>query len=570
MRTKKGTETTLKEVLLNHIGCKSTNEINDWFRKSYANSYRLEGLDKAKEIIDRFKDKEIHIMGDYDVDGVTATTTMYLGLKAYGCEKVFYRTPKRFSEGFGMKQTMVEEISENDCLIITVDNGIAAIDAVKYAKERGMTVIVTDHHLAGVNDDGEPVYPDANLIIDPEALPGSADYSGYCGAGIAYKLIRSLIGDKARFLEPLAAIGTVADVMELREENFVFVKNGLANLPKTKIPGLKALIERLNKTEHVSADDVGFLIGPCINAPGRLIDDGSMKSVELLTTDNIQDAERLAGFLVEQNNTRKQLLEKAVKEAEKIIENEKTGSNIPVIVNIPHINEGLIGIVAGRLTEKYNRPTIVFTNAEKKGELKGSCRAPEGFNIKAVLDRIQNEIVVYGGHAGAAGVTIEERNYKNFCEKCLYAAEPEMYKPVPDKDIQYDIEVSVEEIQESIDLIEKFSPHGMGNPKVLVKIPDFVNIPKNGIYKTMVGTEGVKLFGNENIVAVNFHAAKALKDYEKPEKMVLYGEISYNYYKGNKTPQINFVDFDVISCISDGKNETPFADLLSVMAGMRK
>ena len=569
MRTKRGTETTLKEVLLNNIGCKTTGEINDWFRKSYADGYRLDGLGKAKEIIDRFKDKEIHIMGDYDVDGVMSTSIMYIGLKVYGCKKVFYRTPKRFSEGFGMKKTMIEEINEDDCLIITVDNGIAAHEAVRYAKERGMTVIVTDHHLPSVDEEGNPVYPEADLLIDPEAFPGSADYSGYCGAGIAYKLIRSLIGAKSRFLEPFAAIGTVADVMELREENFVFVKNGLAALPKTGLYGLKALLEALKKTEHVSADDVGFLIGPCINAPGRLIDDGSMKSVELMISDNMQDARRLAGFLVDQNYTRKQLLEKATKEAEKIIETEKTENNIPVIVKIPDVNEGIIGIVASRVMEKYNRPAIIMTNAEKEGELKGSCRAPEGFNIKAVLDRIQEEIVVYGGHEGAAGLTIEESNYNNFCEKCLYASKPEMYKPVPDKDIQYDIEIPVDDIKEAIELIEKFSPHGQGNPKPVIRIADFVNIPKNGLYKTLIGTEGVKLFGNGDVVAVNFHAAKNLKDYEKPEKMVLYGDISYNYFRGNKTPQINFVDFEVVSTINDSPNETPFADLLSVMAGMR-
>lgn len=569
MRTKRGTETTLKEVLLNNIGCKTTGEINDWFRKSYADGYRLDGLGKVKEIIDRFKDKEIHIMGDYDVDGVMSTSIMYIGLKVYGCKKVFYRTPKRFSEGFGMKKTMIEEINEDDCLIITVDNGIAAHEAVRYAKERGMTVIVTDHHLPSVDEEGNPVYPEADLLVDPEAFPGSADYSGYCGAGIAYKLIRSLIGSKSRFLEPFAAIGTVADVMELREENFVFVKNGLAALPKTGLYGLKALLEALKKTEHVSADDVGFLIGPCINAPGRLIDDGSMKSVELMISDNMQDARRLAGFLVDQNYTRKQLLEKATKEAEKIIETEKTENNIPVIVKIPDVNEGIIGIVASRVMEKYNRPAIIMTNAEKEGELKGSCRAPEGFNVKAVLDRIQEEIVVYGGHEGAAGLTIEEGNYNNFCEKCLYASKPEMYKPVPDKDIKYDIEIPVDDINEAIELIEKFSPHGQGNPKPVIRIADFVNIPKNGLYKTLIGTEGVKLFGNGDVVAVNFHAAKDLKDYEKPEKMVLYGDISYNYFRGNKTPQINFVDFEVVSTINDSPNETPFADLLSVMAGMR-
>lgn len=569
MRTKRGTEKTLEEVLMNHIGVSDTEEINNWFRKNYANEYRLDGLEEAKEIIKKFKQKEIHIMGDYDVDGVTSTSILYFGLKAFGCEKVFYRTPKRFSEGFGMKKTMVEEITDDNSLIITVDNGIAAIDAINYAKERGITVIVTDHHLPSVDESGSPVFPKADLIIDPEAFPETADYSGYCGAGIAYKLVRHLIGEKAKNLECVAAIGTVADVMELREENFVFVKNGLRQLEKTQIVGIRALLQRVKKEDHISADDIGFLIGPCLNAPGRLLDDGSMKSVELITTTDVKEAERLANYIVEQNYQRKQLLEKAVKKAEETIKAEKLENDIPIILNIPNTNEGIMGIIAGRITEAYNRPSIVFTNSSKEGELKGSARAPEGFNIKAVLDRIQEEIVVYGGHAGAAGITIEESNLKNFREKCIYASEPEMYKPIDEKDIVYDIEISIDDIKQSIELIEKFSPHGMGNPKVIVKIPDFTNIPKNGLYKTLIGTEGIKLFGNEDVVAVNFHAAKDFKDYEKPEKMVMYGEISYNYFRGNKTPQINFSDFEIISEVKESANETPFADLLSVMASMR-
>ena len=573
MRTKRGKETSLLECLLKNLKVASTNEVNDWYRRYYDNNYRLDGMDEAKDLIDKFKDKEIHIIGDYDVDGVTATSIMYLGLKAYGCSKVFFRTPHRFSEGFGLKKTMVEEITEDDCLIITVDNGVAALEAVEYAKSRGMTVIVTDHHLPVTVDEEEigfvPVLPEADLIIDPNAIDGSADYTGYCGAGIAYKLMRHLLGETARQYECIAAIGTIADVMELREENFVIVKRGLEQLIKTNNIGLRALLERLQKTEHVSAMDVGFTIGPCINAPGRLIDDGSMRSVELLITDNKEEAKRLANFLVDQNYTRKQQVDLATKNIIKDIEKNKMTEDIPIIAYIPKINEGIVGIVAARVEEKYQRPAIILTDSENKDIFKGSARAPEGFNIKACLDRCADEIYVYGGHEGAAGLSIEGRKLKRFREACQESAKAEGYKPSSNADISYDFEVNMADIPEAIDLIEKFEPHGEGNPTLIIKVPDFVNIPKNSLYKTMVGTEGIKFFG-ENLTAVNFHAAKDFADYEKPEKMILYGELSYNYYKGNKTPQINFIDFEVVSSISDAGNQTPFADLLSVMASMRE
>ena len=570
MKVKKGTEKTLKEVLLNHLGVKDTDEINGWFKKSYADEYRIDRFDKAKYIIDRFKNKEIHIIGDYDVDGVTATSIMYMGLKLYGCQKVFYRTPRRFSEGFGLNIKMIDEITDTDSLIITVDNGIAAVDAIKAAKERGFTVIITDHHLASVDSEGNPVYPEADLLIDPSAMPETADYAGYCGAGIAYKLIRYLIGEQARpYFEPIAAIGTIADVMELREENYVIVKNGLSGLGKSLNPGISALLRRLGNPERVSADFIGFQVAPCLNAPGRLLDDGSMKSVELITTENKNDAERLAEFIYNQNVERKQQMDKAVRTAEDIIEKAKMTADIPIVINIPDVNEGIIGIIAGRIMDRYNRPAIVFTNVKDTNNLKGSGRSPkEDFNIKNVLDKAQKHILKYGGHAGAAGITIEEKALNDFRKAVQEAASEEPYKPGITADITYDIEVPMSEVESAAEMIEQFSPHGMGNKKIIVKIPDFVNIPKNSQYKTLIAKEGIKLFG-EGLTAINFHAVQDFKDIEKPEKLVLYGELSFNYYKGSRTVQMSFVDFDLISEINDKPNNTPFADLLATMAAMQ-
>lgn len=569
MKTKKGNESSLKEVLLNHLGVKDTDEINDWFRKSYDGGYPIEGFDRFKEIVDQYKEKEIHIIGDYDVDGVTATSIMYMGLKRYGCTNVFYRTPKRMSEGFGLNKTMIEEIPGNDILIITVDNGIAATDAVKYAKDRSFTVIVTDHHLPNYDDKGNVVLPEADLIIDPAALPNSAEYCGYCGAGIAYKLIKFLIGEEARYYyEALCAIGTIADVMELREENYVFVKNGLSGINKSPNLGIQALLSKLGKPERVSADFVGFQIGPCVNAPGRLIDDGSMRSVELFTAENKEDAERLAEFMYNQNKERKKLVEEASKKAIELIKAEGKEKDIPIVVSIPDVNEGIIGIIASKVMETFNRPAIVFTSIEND-YLKGSARSPEkSFHMKNVLDRAKDAIYRYGGHSGAAGITIEEAKLEDFEKAVKESARAESYSPGTNGDVTYDIEISVAEAVEAAELIEQFSPHGAGNEKVVVKIGDFVNIPRNGIYKSPAGIEGIKLYG-DGITAINFHAAEDFRDYAKPEKLTLYGDLNFNYFNGNRTCQINFSDFEVISTVNDTPNNAPFADVLATLASMR-
>ena len=238
---KRNVKEEVTNVCLKHLGISSVSEIADWDARFLNNSFRLDDLESFKEIVDRFKDKPVWVMGDYDVDGITSTFIMTCGLIEYGCRNVSYRTPKRFSEGFGMNCNMISEAPEGS-LIITVDNGIAALDAVRYAKERGCTVIITDHH------EPNEELPAADLIIDPVAIADSSDFKGYCGAGISYKIIRYLIGDEgsSKYL-PYAAIATVADVMLLREENYIFVKRGLAYLPQTTAPGMKALLKKTDK-----------------------------------------------------------------------------------------------------------------------------------------------------------------------------------------------------------------------------------------------------------------------------------------------------------------------------------
>ena len=553
---KRNVKEEVTNVCLRHLGISSVSEIANWDARFLNDSFRLDGLKIFKEIVDRFKNKPIWVMGDYDVDGITSTFIMTCGLIEYGCRNVSYRTPKRFSEGFGMNCNMISEAPEGS-LIITVDNGIAALDAVRYAKERSCTVIVTDHHEA--NEE----LPEVDLIIDPVAIEDSSDFKGYCGAGIAYKIIRYLIGDEgsSKYL-PYAAVATVADVMPLREENYIFVKRGLAYLPYTTAPGMKALLKKLGLEEHISETDVGYRIAPCLNAPGRLYDHGSMISLSMLFAGQ-KDAFRLAEKVFTTNEERKSLVSSAMKDARYVL-SKKKGLSIPTVVRIHKVNEGIIGIVAGRLTDELGVPVIVLTESDTENVLKGSARSIEGENIKEILDKVSSLLDKYGGHAGAAGLSLNEANLDKF----IKAIEIPVSNEVTDLDVFYDLILTEDELDEALEVIDTFAPFGEGNRPIIIKVPEFSVIPIRGVYKNLIGTDGVKMFGKD-FTALGFGMAEKMANISKPEKVSLIGKLSFNYYQGQKKPQIEFSSCDVIKEVDGSANDTPFYDLLATMAQMK-
>ena len=553
---KRNVKEEVTNVCLKHLGISSVSEIADWDARFLNNSFRLDGLESFKEIVDRFKDKPVWVMGDYDVDGITSTFIMTCGLIEYGCRNVSYRTPKRFSEGFGMNCNMISEAPEGS-LIITVDNGIAALDAVRYAKERGCTVIITDHH------EPNEELPASDLIIDPVAIADSSDFKGYCGAGIVYKIIRYLIGDEgsSKYL-PYAAIATVADVMPLREENYIFVKRGLAYLPQTTAPGMKALLKKLGLEEHISEGDVGFKIAPCLNAPGRLYDHGSMISLSMLFA-NQKDAYRLAEKVFSANTERKSLVNSAMEDARQELRKRK-GLSIPTVIRIQKVNEGIIGIVAGRLIDELGVPVIVLTDSNTENVLKGSARSTEGENIKKILDNVSPLLDRYGGHAGAAGLSLNEANLDKF----IKAVEIPVSEEVMKRDSGYDLELTEDELDDALQVIDSFTPFGEGNRPVIIKVPEFCIVPVRGQYKNLIGTDGVKMFGKD-FTAVGFGMAEKMANVSKPEKLSFIGSLSYNYYQGQKKPQIEFSSYEVIKEIDGSTNTTPFFDLLATMAQMK-
>lgn len=559
--SKRDTSSSIADVFMRNVGISSLDEVNDWYRKYNANAYRIDGLDKAVEIISKFKSSPITIVGDFDADGITSTSILRLALKDFGCSNVKYRIPKRFSEGFGISERIIDEIESG--LVITVDNGIAQPDVIKKAKDKGLTVIVTDHHQPLVVD-GKVVLPEADVVIDPNAIPGSADFNGYCGAGIAYKLAVEMNGKAAslRYLS-LAGIGTVADVMTLREENYVFVRTALKNLTSfggTTV-GAYALVSALNLTRHITSKDVGFKIGPCINAASRMSDDGAKDVVELLTYNgSFESAIPLAETLISTNDRRKEAKKEGVRIAEKVISDECMYGDTPLIVNVPGVEHGIIGIIAGYLCEKYKVPAIVVS--EIGGVLKGSARSCPGYNIKEMLDKCADTLVAYGGHEGAAGLTISKDGLDAFRNKIQSLDESINFVPESIEEGYYDLEIPAKDIEKTIAELEKYGPYGEGNPEIVFKVTGFSTVPQYGSFsKTMGDGSIVKMFG-KGMSALCFDAPDKLKNMKEPKKFTLYGVLSDNYFGGSVEHQV-----EVSEAVEEAvaKVETPLASRLKAM-----
>ena len=486
----------------------------------------------------------IKIVGDYDVDGISASSIMFLTLEKLGAN-VSVRLPRRFSEGYGLSEKIVDEVENG--LLITVDNGIAAIDAINKAKEKGLEVIVTDHHLP--NEDG--ILPNADIIIDPH-IEGTADFTDYCGAGIAYKISEKLINDEVflKKMEALAAIGTICDMMPLVGDNRNIVKNGLKNIEtKNTTLGLQILLEKIGLTEHIEASDIGFKVGPVLNAPGRLDDKGALLSLSLLTRDStkyLEMATKYSDMLINKNKERKELVNNAMIEieTEMILNGKDDNPDFPMIIYKSGISEGIAGIIAGNLANKYDVPVFVFTDSLENGILKGSVRTGSDVHIKNLLDKCKSEdpnlFVKYGGHAEAAGISIKKDNLEKVKEELT----KNCYKPlcyVKDDSVKYDLEITPDKVANTLKEMEMFKPFGMGNPEPIFLMKDFKlkNVPwqkEDSPEGTQLLGEHIKFFGPCD--AIGFGMANEFKELDCPKSMNIVGKLKYNYYNGASKPQV--------------------------------
>lgn len=415
--------------------------------------------------------KKVRIIGDYDIDGVCAAAILYKGLRRVGIHTDTY-IPNRVTDGYGLNPHLIEQAGEDGIeLLITCDNGIAAAQEVRQAKELGMTVIVTDHHNVPYEEkEGMriPILPPADAVINPKQETCTYPFTELCGAAVAYKLISALYEtcgvpeEELEELLVLAAIATVGDVMDLQGENRVLVKEGLKRLPHTTNPGLQALLQANHLEGAVTAYHIGFVLGPCINASGRL--DTAARSLNLLLESDPQKAAVLAGDLVHMNESRKSMTALQVEEAVRQIEDSSLKEDSVLVVYLPQCHESLAGIVAGRIRERYHRPVFILADGEQ--DVKGSGRSIEAYSMFDELTACSDLLVKFGGHPMAAGLSIRPEHIEDLRrrlnENCTLKPEDMIPKYVID--VPMPIGYVTEALVEQMSLLE---PFGKGNAKPL-------------------------------------------------------------------------------------------------------
>ena len=436
--------------------------------------WKMKDMERAVQILQKkiTQKKKIRIIGDYDIDGVTATCILLKGLKRLNANVDTY-IPDRVKDGYGMHEQLIDKALEDGIdTILTCDNGIAAAAEIEYAKKEGLTVIVTDHHDIPFRDteDGRIwIIPKADAVVNPKQNDCLYPNKNICGAVVAWKLIWALYerlgidSDEIWDFLELAAIATVGDVMDLQGENRIIVKEGLKKLSSTSFEGLKALICVNNlESAEITAYHVGFVIGPCINASGRL--DTAARSLELLLADNMEDAMKLADDLYDLNQSRKAMTEQGKEQAIQSIEENNLGKDRVLVVYLPDCHESLAGIIAGRIREAYNKPVFVLTKGADG--VKGSGRSIETYSMYEELVKCSDLLTQFGGHPMAAGLSMEEKNVELFRRRlndnCTLTEQDLIPKIMID--VPMPISYLSKKLTEQLKVLE---PFGKGNSKPL-------------------------------------------------------------------------------------------------------
>lgn len=446
----------------------------------------MKDMDKAVAFIrDAIHNKQrIRIIGDYDIDGICATYILLTGLQKCGAV-VDTKLPDRIKDGYGINESIIKQAHEDGIeVLVTCDNGIAASSQIAYAKELGMTVIVTDHHEVPYEQVTEKKYvlPPADAVVDPHRIDCDYPFAGICGAVVAYKVIQVLweeCGIKDSLTEELlefAAFATIGDVMELKDENRLIVKYGMEQLKNTSNIGLKALIDATGiDRDKIAPFHIGYILGPCLNASGRL--DTAERALSLLTCQTTKDAAIIAGELKELNDSRKDMTQSFTEAALKMIENpleEADYTNDKVLViYLPDCHESLAGIIAGRIKERYYKPTFVLTNGEGEGLVKGSGRSIEAYHMYDEMTKCKELFSKFGGHKMAAGLSMPIENIALFRRQINENAtltEDDMQEKVL-IDIPLPVSYVTEQLISEIELLE---PFGVGNPKPLFAEKDLI------------------------------------------------------------------------------------------------
>lgn len=513
--------------------------------KDLYSPFLLPDMEKALNLLQKKIEerKKIRIVGDYDIDGICSTYMLYQALSRVGAV-VDYEIPDRIKDGYGINASIIRAAAENEIdTILTCDNGISAIEQANLASELGIAMIITDHHDIRQDEEGRDVLPLAAAVVNPKRKESSYPYPEICGAMVAFKLVQGLyrqfsIPQKEweEFIE-FAALATVGDVMKLQDENRVVVKEGLKRIGCTKNIGLKKLIEKnsLNPS-RITAYHIGFVIGPCLNAGGRL--ETAKLSLSLLLSQNEKEADELALRLKELNDTRKEMTAQGVEEASALVE-EHYQDDWVLVVFLPDCHESLAGIVAGRLRERYHKPSIVLTRGEEA--IKGSGRSIEAYHMFEALVEVSDLLLKFGGHPMAAGLSLNEESIDLFRQRLNESAKKNLTEKDFIEKIWIDVPLPLEYINEN--LIQELSclePFGQGNEKpqfaqrhLFVRSARAAGKSRNVIMLMLVTDSGfgmeAKWFGNGD----EFLEEMGGKRYMD---IIYYPEI--NFYNGRKSIQI--------------------------------
>lgn len=436
--------------------------------------FLMEDMNRAVRIIchDVEEGNSIRIVSDYDVDGVMSNYILYKGLRRIGAD-VDYVIPHRVKEGYGISEDIIEKAVEDGVhTIVTCDNGIAANAALAKAKELGLTVLVTDHHQVPFIMEGDKkryILPPADAILNPQKESCNYPFDDLCGAGVAYKLIEAVYQKRDipkeelySFLE-FVAIATICDVVTLQDENRIFVVRGLERLKPSSNVGMRALINAVGLTDQViDAYHIGFKIGPCINASGRL--ESAVESLKLLLEEDVEIAFSRAEEIVCMNEERKQLTFQGVERAEEILQDL---SEIKIyVIYMPECHESLAGIIAGRIREKYNHPVFVLVDSEEEGVVKGSGRSIEEYHMFEALQACEDILIKFGGHAMAAGFSLKKEDVEVFASRLNENCTLEESSFIPK--VRIDVAMPISYVtEELIQQLDKLAPFGKGNEKPL-------------------------------------------------------------------------------------------------------
>lgn len=506
--------------------------------------FLLKGMDTAvKRIREAIEKQEpVLIFGDYDADGVSSTTLLMMTLRDLDANVQFY-IPNRFTEGYGPNEHAFRHAAETGIkLIITVDTGISAIHEATIAKELGMDLIITDHHEPG------PVLPVALALIHPKLPDSVYPFRELAGVGVAFKLSQALYGEVPEHLFEIAVIGTIADLVSLKDENRLIAKKGLEKLRVTENLGLRAIFKLAGVNPmSINEETIGYTLAPRINAVGRL-EDADM-AVQLLLTEDPDEAQEIAEEMDRLNKTRQSIVNAITTEAiEEVEKNYPIETNKVLVIGKEGWNPGVVGIVASRLVEKYYRPTIILNYDQDKGLAKGSARSIAGFDLFKNLSTCTDILPHFGGHTMAAGMTLKLEDVPLLRERLNKLADAEL----TDEDLipvtYLDEEVRLEDINLStLDEIMLLSPFGMDNPKpkVLINDVEIANIRKIGSdhnhLKMLMNDDG------SNIDGIGFGLGHLVDQISPVSKVSLIGELSINEWNNIRKPQIFIHDVAVES-----------------------